>query len=142
MPKHSEMTPAGLGAREIPPTDLMVGERIRASHGRMAHRRARTIQGKEALVEEFVERPKEYIVATIAKRSRTVRSWKRWVRDEVPLKGHKIVGIVMWLVATALDEREKGKDELAWARIYSLFVSMDQLVGLQTLDLSWCFSLD
>ena len=52
MPKHSEMTPAGLGAREIPPTDLMVGERIRASHGRMAHRRARTIQGKEALVEE------------------------------------------------------------------------------------------
>ena len=52
MPNHSEMTQAGLGARETPPTDLMVGERIRVSRGLMVHRLAQTIQGKEALVEE------------------------------------------------------------------------------------------
>ena len=52
MPNHSEMTQAGLGARETPPTDLMVGERITVSRGLMVHRLAQTIQGKEALVEE------------------------------------------------------------------------------------------
>ena len=102
----------------------------RAVQGGYGTGSVRGIGGLGALEEEFRANPEAYCAQVKASKDKVVKSWRRWVREEMPLKlpARQDVGLAAWILASALDEKEKGHDALAWARLYSFMEALGQVV--------------
>ena len=82
----------------------------------------------EALKLEQQNDPLAFINWIVSARGRVARSWRRYIGDQCALKGHRVIMLVMWSIGCALDDRERGRGDLGWSRIYSLLRTLDQVV--------------
>ena len=100
---------------------------------------ARGILGLEALKREMLEYPLEFLSRVRANRGKTVGSWRRWLRDEMALEGHRVIMLICWALMHALDDFDKAdasssketrahRTALGKARCYALVQAMDQCI--------------
>jgi hypothetical protein len=79
--------------------------------------------------EKIEAEPAAFCGTLTARRADKKKSWRRWVKDEVPLEGHRVIMFCMHVLALSIDHREKKKPDLGWSLVYRLFLTLDQVVA-------------